>query len=542
MLKVNTSLKSLVLEWNCLGIWECGIKALADALLVNDSLEDLDLRNCKISPQGVNALSIGIKNNHRLRKLGNAGLTGGKGLLQALKSNHTLTVLSLAGNEIPDTLLQAIHSCIDRNECRAKDEENAKANANFLSSTFQQLAKSHQDTIDGLSMKLELSKEVADDARDQLRVVSNELRKMMVEKKELDLKLMDKEKQIEEASFSISELRKELLTEKEKTTTLHNELSKSALQTQIKIREADETNKELDLQVALLKKDKCFLLEELEKVKRREKDRSDLHAEKIERLEKTYQMKFAALEDEKERQVSEKCRVYEERIQSLNSQKQRLVDDIDRAKSDLMIEKHKFHEALSAAEIAIRNDEARRRNHLEDELKVIRELKDKTEEDLKSKITALKANIRDQESEIQNLENCRNALTQQMSKLDEKHHKIINENNTLCTEMSLIKKTMSAQEDQNKGLESKIVHLREEIEVSKKENAKGTAHLQSIIADRDLIIEKLRAELKKKEAEIERERDDCDERMKELTLQISSVLAQRQRKRTNGLRDNTMEL
>ncbi|KAJ3197109.1 Leucine-rich repeat-containing protein 45, partial [Entophlyctis luteolus] len=215
MLKVNTSLKSLVLEWNCLGIWECGIKALADALLVNDSLEDLDLRNCKISPQGVNALSIGIKNNHRLRKLGNAGLTGGKGLLQTLKSNHTLTVLSLAGNEIPDTLLQAIHSCIDRNECRAKDEENAKTNANFLSSTFQQLAKSHQDTIDGLSMKLELSKEVADDARDQLRVVSNELRKMMVEKKELDLKLMDKEKQIEEASFSISELRKELLTEKE---------------------------------------------------------------------------------------------------------------------------------------------------------------------------------------------------------------------------------------------------------------------------------------------------------------------------------------
>lgn len=63
-------LYSLVLEWNCIGIWEAGIQILADALSINQTLEELDLRNNKIGPQGAQSLALCLRNNTALRRLG----------------------------------------------------------------------------------------------------------------------------------------------------------------------------------------------------------------------------------------------------------------------------------------------------------------------------------------------------------------------------------------------------------------------------------------------------------------------------------------
>jgi Ran GTPase-activating protein (RanGAP) involved in mRNA processing and transport len=42
----------LNLEWNSVGLWDLGVKAISDALLVNSTLVELDLRNNRIGPQG----------------------------------------------------------------------------------------------------------------------------------------------------------------------------------------------------------------------------------------------------------------------------------------------------------------------------------------------------------------------------------------------------------------------------------------------------------------------------------------------------------
>jgi hypothetical protein len=60
----------LRLEWNCVGIWENAMKAVADALSLNQSLEELDLRSNKIGPQAAACLLGALKNNTTLRKLG----------------------------------------------------------------------------------------------------------------------------------------------------------------------------------------------------------------------------------------------------------------------------------------------------------------------------------------------------------------------------------------------------------------------------------------------------------------------------------------
>jgi Ran GTPase-activating protein (RanGAP) involved in mRNA processing and transport len=79
MLKVNGALKKytdydiiirLLLEWNCIGIWDNGVSNLSEALTLNMTLEELDLRNNKIGPQGVQILAASLKHNTCLRRIG----------------------------------------------------------------------------------------------------------------------------------------------------------------------------------------------------------------------------------------------------------------------------------------------------------------------------------------------------------------------------------------------------------------------------------------------------------------------------------------
>ena len=70
MLKVNNSLVELGLEWNCIGIWDQGVRAIADSMAINTSIVSLDLRNNKIGPQGAQSLALGLRHNTALQNLG----------------------------------------------------------------------------------------------------------------------------------------------------------------------------------------------------------------------------------------------------------------------------------------------------------------------------------------------------------------------------------------------------------------------------------------------------------------------------------------
>ena len=95
------------------------MKFIADGLLKNQNLQELDLRNNKITGKGAQALLEGIKNNTTLKKLGklkvikdlrwnNIGIVGGRAILELLKRNSTLIRLEITGNEVPDDLATAI--------------------------------------------------------------------------------------------------------------------------------------------------------------------------------------------------------------------------------------------------------------------------------------------------------------------------------------------------------------------------------------------------------------------------------------------------
>ena len=100
-LKKNTSVRYLRLDWNSLGLWGTGMRALADGLAINQTVVMLDLRNNQISHEGASELANCMKRNKTLKALdlrwNNIGLLGGRAFLNALQHNQCLTSLELQG-------------------------------------------------------------------------------------------------------------------------------------------------------------------------------------------------------------------------------------------------------------------------------------------------------------------------------------------------------------------------------------------------------------------------------------------------------------
>ena len=100
-LKRNISVRSLLLEWNSLGLWDSGMIAIAEGLAVNQVLMYLDLRNNQVTHEGAGQLANALKRNRTLKGIdlrwNNIGLLGGRELLSLLKYNKTLTCLEITG-------------------------------------------------------------------------------------------------------------------------------------------------------------------------------------------------------------------------------------------------------------------------------------------------------------------------------------------------------------------------------------------------------------------------------------------------------------
>ncbi|XP_037258258.1 leucine-rich repeat-containing protein 45 isoform X1 [Falco rusticolus] len=123
LLRQNKSIRSLILEWNSLGVWEEGFSFFCQGLGANNFLQQLDLRNNQINHQGAGDLAMALKQNASLQELvdlrwNNIGLLGGRALLNCLHSNKTLKRLELAGNNVPSDILKAVEQAMNHNQDR----------------------------------------------------------------------------------------------------------------------------------------------------------------------------------------------------------------------------------------------------------------------------------------------------------------------------------------------------------------------------------------------------------------------------------------
>ncbi|XP_063240294.1 leucine-rich repeat-containing protein 45-like isoform X2 [Bacillus rossius redtenbacheri] len=119
LLKNNSTVKMLCLEWNSLGLHPVFFSVFCDGLALNRTLEHLDLRNNELKPNVAEDLSRALARNRSLRYLdirwNRICTVGGSLMLDAMKCNHSIIKLKLQGNYITSDVLNAVDECTQRN-------------------------------------------------------------------------------------------------------------------------------------------------------------------------------------------------------------------------------------------------------------------------------------------------------------------------------------------------------------------------------------------------------------------------------------------
>ena len=118
--------KLFVVLWlQCVCMITTGAINISKMMMVNHSLQELEMSNNNIGDDGISAIA-GALGNCRINELavGNCGitLTGARSVASALSSNHTIRVLWLRGNPITvEGALLIVKSAVDNTVCHYVD-------------------------------------------------------------------------------------------------------------------------------------------------------------------------------------------------------------------------------------------------------------------------------------------------------------------------------------------------------------------------------------------------------------------------------------
>ncbi|KAH9250831.1 hypothetical protein BASA81_011341 [Batrachochytrium salamandrivorans] len=555
MIKVNSALKSLSLEWNCVGIWEAGIHSIADSLALNQTLEELDLRNNKIGPQASQHLAFALKHNTRLRTLdlrwNNAGLIGGRAFLDLLKWNTVLMDLNLTGNDIPEDLHRGISSALERNSDRYKHDIHTKAHKESLTNTLQSLTLSHQDAMARLTSKLATTDQNALTLSQKLSLASSEISETQNAYRSLEVKLerITKDKcDVEDTLISernqfqakMSDMQRELVSERERRMRAEDKYQGISTETTTRILELESSLKRAELDVEVLRRDKAMLLDDVSVGKEKERAISQLWEEKLQRSDGNNHSKLMKFQNLKDEELAERCKKYDERIRVFEIEKAKAQEEIDAVRNKLITEKRYWAELVSETETRIHKEEEVRRKDMESQLQTMQRQRNALQEEVASHQSAMSAANKENGLALKRLQDQRTQLNQELSDLQasESHH---------IADLTQLRNRLEASRQETKDaqillsqFQAETVRNREANERAKKEVAdkeKATRHedhekaLQQIAA-RDAVIARLKEELRRREDEIQNKDDENMIRMKELQLNINTLLTQRTRKHT----------
>lgn len=537
MLKTNNTLSSLLLEWNCLGIWDLGIKTLADSLSLNHALQTLDLRNCKIGPRGAQALALGIKHNTALRTLdlrwNNAGLVGGRAIADMLQWNMHVHNIDLAGNEVPDEVSRSIAVMLQRNKDRFTAASLSSSHSEQLSSTLQTLAKHHQQTVEKLQTKLTVTDGQAHTLSERLAIASREISASQSALKSADERANNLSRDFgvfkAEANAKISELQRDLLHEREKRVGLEEQLAKASTKINSQFTEFESSLHDKEVKNEVLRRDKTLLLEEIEKLKKREKDLQELHNEKMGRAEVNFQNKMAAMEALKDAEIHDKIKKSDERYRQLESANLKLLEEFDSVKAKAQADRRHLLDEIDDTENRIRKEEEIKRRDIESQLETMRLSRDQIQADLTSHITTHNAQMRDRDAETKRNTEQRVQTNEQLVELKTQLHQGTSELGVLRSKLEQMQRSEREGAERERVLAMELARLREEMQ---KSTQAGRAELEKVVAEglhKDGTITKLRETVRRLEQDLFDERDDQNLRMKELSAQINTLITQRKR-------------
>lgn len=420
LLRKNQTLRKLRLEWNQLGAMDSiPFTNFCDALAVNKSLIELDLRNNDISHVGGTELAAALKKNVTLRILdlrwNNIGAIGGRSLLASCQSNSTLNELHLVGNDVPDEILQILAETLSKNvEKRqmhfghshqmaiiARQLHNAHTDkdrqmANVLqrvSLQEQAMLKANkslaekirklQDALDdrklafnALSAKNALLEADLTVAQQQFHEAKNELKKLQIDNEHL-VKKLQREHQDEKETFFIAQ--NKIQREFHENVELQRRLNEKIHELERKNETLQNTIHEFRQNITENDRDHHLKIAELDdenqrtKLKHKEeiKDQQLSHQREIQRLKETF---------------SSNEQNFKEQIQNLETIRTGLEREINSLKSTLTTQKIHSDEVIQHEKLRIRNEEEKKQNELEQRIRILINNKEELESKLNQQL------------------------------------------------------------------------------------------------------------------------------------------------------------
>ncbi|XP_075702917.1 leucine-rich repeat-containing protein 45 [Rhinoderma darwinii] len=551
LLRHNTSVISLTLEWNNLGMWEDGFSLLCDGLSCNQTLQRLDLRNNQINHKGAEELSTSLKQNLTLRELdlrwNNIGLLGGRALHDCLQSNKTIMKMELSGNNIPSDILKAIEQAIDYNLERQtvkKDTVNQRQvltkevhhlkqekNKQFLDlmgtidkqreemsrttrtttlqvSKLQETLDDRKSVVNSMTAKLHMNDAalaLSQQKVQDLGVILTQTKRDSSSMRELHAKELRKEK--EESAMREAKLRQELAANNEKALLYRNKVNELERKCKMQQDQLFDMKQELTNTSAELKLRAVQAEERLETEKRRfrqsQDEASTLRQKEVEHMT---------------RHMEDGERATQERMQRLEATKLALDEELSRMKLTLANERAQAEGEVQKARSTALQEEQQHAAILQDKIRTLTQSRDQTLSQVlqqKQLVGELQSQNNQLSLEIEGLKRRIDGLQQELSKKDqERVSEVTKVRVELQEQMGHLEAELTAQE----GLKEKISAL------ERQQKVQANTHREMLL-DKESEISSLLEKLRLKDAENLRMREEEAQRASLLQSAILNYIS-----------------
>ncbi|XP_067914277.1 leucine-rich repeat-containing protein 45 [Heterodontus francisci] len=534
LLRHNKSLKSLILEWNALGMWEEGFCVFCEGVRANKFLKHLDLRNNQINHQGVGELAMALKHNDKLEVLdlrwNNVGLLGGRALLGCLQQNKTLVRLELAGNNIPSDVMKAVEQAVDHNsDCQIALREN-RTRSKVLSNEIQCLKVEKSKQFLNMMGVIDHQKEELTRSSRTAAVQVGQLQEALTEKSSIINSLRAKV-QMTEAALALSEQKSNDLKELLEKTRMEKIELKERHSKELKIEQEEACNREakftreintangknmelknkvdeLDRRCKVQHNQICQLKQELANLTAEMKQRIAQTEERLESekrgckqvLDNTEALRRKELERMSQHQ-QEIERSLQDRIQKLENMRIQLETELSRIKATAITDRAQAEEELLKMKNQVRLEEQERSAHLEEKLHLLGQSRDESQNRCtiqKQTITELQAKNNKFTFEIEGLKRRIDELNQELSGKDQEK---VAEVNNVRVELQEQIGHLQAERIAQEGLKEKISALERQMKVQ-------SSNHRDAILDKEGEISSLLEKIRLKDNEIVRMKED----------------------------------
>ncbi|KAM4662735.1 leucine-rich repeat-containing protein 45 isoform 2-T2 [Discoglossus pictus] len=550
LLRQNSSMTSLTLEWNNLGVSEHGFSLFCDGLAYSQTLQKLDLRNNQINHKGAEELSMALRRNFTLQELdlrwNNIGLLGGRAILSCLETNRSLRKLELSGNNIPSDLLKAIEQGIEHNQDRqsirqenvsqrqilTKEVQNLKQEKNrqFLNlmetidkqterinrssrssalqvRKLQETLEERKSVVNSLTAKLQMTDAALALSQQKVQDLGELLTQVRLEGSTVrEQQEKERRKEHEEFAEREAKLRRDLSSANEKILNYRSKIDELERRGKVQQELVFELKQELTNTTAELKLRAVQAEERLEAEKRRYRqlldDANQLHQKEV---------------DHMTRHLEDSERAAQERVQRLEAVRVGLEEELSRVKATLANERAMAKEEIQTVRSATQLEEQQHAAILQDKLRTLAQSREQAQNHVLQQ-TQLVGELQSQNGqlnlEIESLKRRIDGFNQELAKKEqEKMSEVSKVRVELQERIGHLEAELATQE----GLREKVSAL------ERHQKVQSSSHRETLL-DKEGEISSLLERLRLKDAEIARMREEEAQRANILQNAIMSYI------------------